>query len=67
MKTMGDGRRFNPILNLDGYSSKGIFEYAEHFLPMHHGAHTTRALVPHVVPPRRQPTRPAAAFSTRWW
>ena len=62
MKTMGDERRFNPILNLDGYSSKGIFEYTEHFLPMHHGARTTRALVPHLVPPPRQPTRPAAAF-----
>ena len=62
VKTMGDERRFNPVLNLDGYSSKGIFEYAEHFLPMHHGARTTRALVPHLVPPPRQPTRPAAAF-----
>ena len=62
VKTMGDERRFNPILNLDGYSSKGIFEYTEHFLPMHHGARTTRALVPHLVPPPRQPTRPAAAF-----
>ena len=30
VKTMGDERRFNPILNLDGYSSKGIFEYTEH-------------------------------------
>ena len=62
VKTMGDERRFNPILNLAGYSSKGVFEYAEHFLPMHHGARTTRALVPHLVPPPRQPTRPAAAF-----
>ena len=61
VKTMGDERRLNPILNLDGNSSKGIFEYAEHFLPMHHGARTTRALVPHLMPPR-QPTRPAAAF-----
>ena len=62
VKTMGDERRFNPILNLDGYSSNDIFEYTEHFLPMHHGARTTRALVPHLVPPPRQPTRPAAAF-----
>ena len=62
VKTMGDERRFNPILNLDGHSSNGIFEYTEHFLPMHHGACTTRALVPHLVPPPRQPTRPAAAF-----
>ena len=62
VKTLGDERRFNPILNLDGYSSNDIFEYTEHFLPMHHGARTTRALVPHLVPPPRQPTRPAAAF-----
>jgi len=64
VKTMGDERRFNPILNLAGYSSKGVFEYAEHFLPMHHGARTKRVLVPHLVPHLRhwQPTRPAAAF-----
>ena len=30
----GDERKFERTLNLDGNATKGIFEYAKHFLPM---------------------------------
>ena len=61
MKTMGDERRFNPILNLDGYSSKGIFEYTEHSSRCT-TAHAPRAHWCRTWCRPRQPTRPAAAF-----
>lgn len=34
VKTLGDDPQYKPKLNLEDYASKGIFEYAKHFLPM---------------------------------
>ena len=34
VKSTGDDKRFDPKLNLEGYASKGIFDFAKHFLPM---------------------------------
>mmetsp|Transcript_21099 Transcript_21099/g.66047 ORF Transcript_21099/g.66047 Transcript_21099/m.66047 type:complete len:114 (+) Transcript_21099:556-897(+) len=33
VKTLGDDLQYGPKLNLDGYASKGIFDYAKFFLP----------------------------------
>ena len=35
-ETTGDERKFDPKLNLNDYTSKGIFDYAKFFLPMNY-------------------------------
>ena len=39
VKTLGDDLQYGPKLNLDGYASKGIFDYAKFFLPMTYLGH----------------------------